>query len=75
MKSLGGILKASFRRPLGALSGGLLIALYPTAVFADLIRYRPPPMCRTLDRTYHPPTKIIWGEGGLRAQAYANRSF
>jgi peptide/nickel transport system permease protein len=63
------LLKSVFRHPLGALSGGLLIALYLTAIFADTIA----PTAtneQDLERTYHPPTKIIWQDGGLRAQAY-----
>lgn len=63
------ILKSVFRHPLGAFSGGLLIALYLIAIFADSIATAATNE-QDLERTYHPPTKIIWQDGGLSAQAY-----
>jgi peptide/nickel transport system permease protein len=68
MTSLGSIFKATFRRPLGALSGGLLLLLYLSAIFAELIAPAST-NAQDLERTYHPPTKIVW-DGGLRVQAY-----
>ena len=61
--------KEVMRRPLGMLSGGGLLLLYATAVLAGFLAPYPINQ-QDLDRTYHPPTKIVWGEGGLRVQAY-----
>lgn len=64
-----GIFREVFRRPLGILSASVLIALYGAALIADFLA----PYAtneQDLDRTYHPPTAIVWGEGGLRVQAY-----
>lgn len=63
------LFKEVLRRPLGLISAGVLIALYSAAVFADFLA----PYAtneQDLERTYHPPTAIFWGEGGLRVQAY-----
>jgi peptide/nickel transport system permease protein len=63
------LFKEVMRRPLGLISGGILLLLYVAAVLANFLA----PYTtneQDLDRTYHPPTKIIWGEGGLRVQAY-----
>lgn len=68
MISLGNIFRATFRRPLGALSGGLLLLLYLSAIFAELIAPATT-NAQNLERTYHPPTKLLW-DGGLRVQAY-----
>jgi peptide/nickel transport system permease protein len=63
------LFKEVFRRPLGIASASVLLALYLAAIFADpLAPYQTNAI--DLDRTYHPPTAIIWGEGGLRVQAY-----
>lgn len=61
--------KEVMRRPLGMLSGGVLVLLYATAILAGFLAPYPTNQ-QDLDRTYHPPTKIFWGEGGLRVQAY-----
>ncbi len=64
-----GIFREVFRRPLGILSASVLISLYGAALIADFLA----PYAtneQDLDRTYHPPTAIVWGEGGLRVQAY-----
>lgn len=61
--------KEVMRRPLGMLSGGGLLLLYATAILAGFLA--PYPISeQDLDRTYHPPTKIFWGDDGLRVQAY-----
>ncbi|MGJ8638570.1 MAG: ABC transporter permease [Opitutaceae bacterium] len=63
------IFKEVFRRPLGIISAGVLLALYLGAIFADLlVPYQTNE--QDLDRTYHPPTAITWGEGGFRVKAY-----
>lgn len=63
------IFKEVFKRPLGILSAGVLIALYGAALLADfLVPYQTNE--QDLKRTYHPPTAIIWGENGLAVQAY-----
>jgi peptide/nickel transport system permease protein len=61
--------KEVMRRPLGMLAGGGLLLLYAAAIFAGFLAPYPINQ-QDLDRTYHPPTKIVWGEGGLRVQAY-----
>ncbi|MFT4901221.1 MAG: peptide/nickel transport system permease protein [Lentimonas sp.] len=64
-----GLFKEVLRRPLGFISASALILLYAAALFADFLA----PYAinqQDLERTYHPPTQIIWGEGGLRVQAY-----
>jgi peptide/nickel transport system permease protein len=69
MQLLWKLFKEVFRRPLGIISASVLILLYAAAIFADLLA----PYAtneQDLERTYHPPTAIFWGEGGLRVQAY-----
>jgi peptide/nickel transport system permease protein len=64
------LLKQVFSRPLGCISATVLLSLYAAAVCANFLA----PYStneQDLTRTYHPPTQIIWGEGGLRVQAYA----
>ncbi len=57
------------RRPMGAASLGTLAVLYFGAIFANFLA--PYPMNRqNLVQSFHPPTKIFFGEGGLRVQAY-----
>jgi peptide/nickel transport system permease protein len=63
------IFREVLRRPLGILSAGVLIALYAAAVFADVLA----PYAtneQDLERTYHPPTALVWHEGALQVQAY-----
>lgn len=62
------IFKEVFRRPLGIISAGILIALYASALFADLlVPYQTNE--QDLERTFHPPTAIVWDEG-FAVQAY-----
>lgn len=63
------LFKEVFRRPLGLASGGVLILLYSTALMAGLIAPYETNQ-QDLDRTYHPPTKVFWKDGGFRVQAY-----
>lgn len=63
------IIREVFRRPLGMLSVIILTLLYLTAVLAGLLApYESSE--QDLSRTYHPPTKVLWRDGGLRVQAY-----
>ena len=58
------IFREVFRRPLGILSAGVLGLLYLTAIFAGLIApYQTNE--QDLNRTYHPPTKVFWKNGGF----------
>lgn len=63
------LFKEVMRRPLGMLSGGVLLLLYGTALLAGFLAPYPINQ-QDLERTYHPPTTLLWGEGGLRVQAY-----
>jgi len=63
------LIKEVARRPLGMISGGVLLALYLTAILANFLAPYSTNQ-QDLDRTYHPPTKIFFGKGGLRVQAY-----
>ena len=53
------IFREVLRRPLGAVSAAVLVALYAAAVFADFFA----PYAtneQDLERTYHPPTALIF---------------
>ncbi|WP_309380525.1 ABC transporter permease [Cerasicoccus frondis] len=63
------IWKELMRRPLGVVSFTILALLYLSAIFAGFLAVAPI-SDQDLERTFHPPTKIFWGEGGLRVQAY-----
>ena len=58
-----------FRRPLGCVAAVVFGGLYFSAIFAGFLATQPVNQ-QDLNRTYHPPTKIFFGEGGLRVQAY-----
>ena len=63
------IFREVFRRPLGILSASVLGLLYLTAIFAGLLApYQTNE--QDLNRTYHPPTKVFWKNGGLHVKAY-----
>jgi peptide/nickel transport system permease protein len=64
-----GILKKVMRRPMGILSGGVLVLLYLGALFADFLAPYPTNL-QDLDRTYHPPTGFFYADGSLQVQAY-----
>ena len=63
------LFKELIRRPLGLISGGILLLLYGSAVLANFLAPYTTNQ-QDLDRTYHPPTNIFFAEGGLRVQAY-----
>lgn len=63
------IWKELMRRPLGVISFGVLVLLYLSAIFAGFLSVAPINE-QDLERTFHPPTKLFFGEGGLRVQAY-----
>lgn len=55
------------KRGAGALA--VLALLYAAAIFAPFLApYEPTRQC--LDKSFHPPTKIIFADGGLRIQCY-----
>ncbi|MEO0509448.1 MAG: ABC transporter permease [Verrucomicrobiota bacterium] len=58
-----------FSRPLGIASASVLGLLYFSAIFAGFLATQATNE-QDLERTYHPPTKIFFKEGGLRVQAY-----
>ena len=63
------IFREVFRRPLGIFSACVLGLLYMTAIFAGLLApYQTNE--QDLNRTYHPPTKVFWKNGGLHVEAY-----
>ena len=63
------IFREVFRRPLGIFSASVLGLLYMTAIFAGLLApYQTNE--QDLNRTYHPPTKVFWKNGGLHVEAY-----
>lgn len=65
------IAKPLLRRPLGLISVLILGILYFSALFAPLLA----PYSASqpnLEKSYHPPTRIFWQNGGLRVQVYEN---
>ena len=67
--SLRSILLELLRRPLGIASAGALLGLYFAAIFAGFLA--PASINKQdLGRTYHPPTKVFFKDGGLHVQAY-----
>lgn len=63
------LLKQLLRRPLGLAAVSMLSALYFAAIFADFLS--PDSINQQdLSRTYHPPTKVLFKDGGLHVQAY-----
>ena len=63
------IFREVLRRPLGAVSAAVLVALYAAAVFADFFAPYATNQ-QDLERTYHPPTALIFQDGVLQVQAY-----
>ncbi len=63
------IWKELLRRPLGVISFSVLVLLYLSAIFAGFLSVSAINE-QDLERTFHPPTKLLFGEGGLRVQAY-----
>ena len=63
------IIKAALRRPLGFISIGILGVLYTIALIAEFIApYKTNE--QDLERTYHPPTALLFKAGKLHVQAY-----
>ena len=63
------IVRALLRRPAGLISACLLILLYGAAIFAPFLSPSIP-SAQNLQRTYHPPTALIWQNGHLCVQRY-----
>jgi peptide/nickel transport system permease protein len=63
------IVRALLRRPAGLISACLLILLYGAALFAPFLSPSIP-SAQNLQRTYHPPTALIWQNGRLCVQRY-----
>lgn len=63
------IWKELLRRPLGVITLAILVMLYLSAILAGFLSVAKISDI-DLDRTFHPPTKLFLGEGGLRVQAY-----
>lgn len=72
MKSL---FREVLRRPLGCASLITLLLLYLAALWAGFLATQPVNE-QDLTRSYHPPTRVFWQDGGFRVQAYqlADRS-
>ncbi len=63
--------KPLLRRPLGLASVLVLGTLYFSALFAPLLA--PYSVSQpNLEKNYHPPTRILWQDGGLQVQVYEN---
>lgn len=57
------------RRPVGMTAFVVLVLLYAIALFAPFLApYKG--NAQNLEKVYHPPTKVFWSDGGLRAQVY-----
>lgn len=59
------------RRPLGLLSLGVLALLYLVALLADFLSPYPT-NAQNLQKTFHPPTSLVWTDQGLAARVYHN---
>ena len=59
------LLPQALRSKRGAAALAILAAMYAAAIFAP---YSPTEQC--LDKSFHPPTKIFFENGSLRAQCY-----
>ncbi|MEO0795124.1 MAG: ABC transporter permease subunit [Verrucomicrobiota bacterium] len=61
--------KALLKRPMGLTAAIVLLCLYFGAAFANFLA--PYSMSKqNLSQSFHPPTKVFFGDGGLRVQAY-----
>ncbi len=63
------LLRALLRRPAGMISAFLLLFLYGVAAFAPFLSPTIP-SAQDLQRTYHPPTSLIWQNGRLCVRLY-----
>jgi peptide/nickel transport system permease protein len=59
------------RRPLGLFVLGVLGLMYGAALWAPFLSPYPPET-QNLGATFHPPTSLVWEDGGLRARVYRN---
>jgi len=57
------------RRPLGLTVLAILGIMYGSALFAPFLSPYAPSTAN-LTKTYHPPTKVFWEDGGFRVQRY-----
>ena len=63
------LLPQTLRSKRGAAALAILAAMYAAAIFAPFLApYSPTEQC--LDKSFHPPTKIFFENGSLRAQCY-----
>ncbi len=66
-----GIFRQLLRRPLGLSAFLLLVVLYACAIFAPFLApYQVSD--QSLDHSFHPPTSLLWKDGGLHVQLYKN---
>ena len=66
-----GIFRQLLRRPLGLSAFLLLVVLYACAIFAPFLApYQVSD--QSLEHSFHPPTSLLWEDGGLHAQLYEN---
>ena len=63
------LLRNLLRRPAGLVSACLLFLLYGMALFAPFLSPTIP-SAQNLQRTYHPPTRLVWQDGRLCVRLY-----
>ena len=63
------LLRNLLRRPAGLVSACLLFLLYSMALFAPFLSPTIP-SAQNLQRTYHPPTALVWQDGRLCVRLY-----
>ena len=63
------LLRNLLRRPAGSISACLLLLLYGMALFAPFLSPAIP-SAQNLQRTYHPPTALVWQNGRLCVRLY-----
>ncbi len=63
------LLRHLLRRPAGWISACLLLLLYGMAIFAPFLSPTIP-SAQNLQRTYHPPTTLVWQDGRLCVRLY-----
>lgn len=63
------LIRSLFRRPAGLVSACLLLLLYGGAAFAPFLSPTLP-SAQDLQRTYHPPTSLVWQNGKLCVRLY-----
>jgi len=63
------LVQSLLRRPAGLISALLLLFLYGAAAFAPFLAPTVP-SAQDLQRTYHPPTGLVWQDGRLCVRLY-----